>query len=288
MGEDARQPRELTQLAEDHASGLGLAGATVRFLSNSATYLEFDGKLYTMGYTLSDGGATFGVPEVYEGVVYASSDEPAAVLCAARDVVEAILSGDASLDASIDALVGSVRPGARYDVLALAESMMASSSTLWREIYIERQREIRATLGAMLGEVRTAASSKRYGALVESGDIEAHRGHVLASLRALHESYACVHSVVESALETTQGACLAVADAAIKQNARAFAGSLAESAGKVTVDARQLLALEASLPTNRLVLVHDVLAEGVEDYAVCAEFVKRLLRVHANTMGVLR
>jgi hypothetical protein len=147
-------------------------------------------------------------------------------------------------------------------------------------VYRERRHEIRAYIRGDIGQIQEAVRAKRFRALAEDpdalGDPERFRGSLNKSLTGLVGLYRSLHFKSAALRERlSEGHFLLPQDDALTTTLAAFLDSLSSSAGSVVENGARLLSSPVEI--RALARAHDVLAEGIEDFAVCVRFAERLI-----------
>jgi hypothetical protein len=275
--------------------------ATLKVASVVATHhdrvilLSEEGEAISVPYETAGAALSFGLPAKIAVRRYTDLNRDTWVLDEATAIADLVLSGDkAQVRNRLRGLAESIAPGGAYTTEAilkrLAEGLTRRGS--WADVYAEKAREIRAAIHGKIGSIQESLPSARFGALASRHapeDPERFRSRLNTSLDEVLSAYdgiATRMSVADPSGARGLDRFIGLAESALLQNLSGFVNSLRSSAEAVAKDGRQVLTIQAEsgdIPT--LARLHDLLAEGLEDFAVCATFVEQLLGAVKNTPG---
>ncbi len=209
--------------------------------------------------------------------------QPHLVEAAARRMADAVLAG------RLDEAVREVAPlseamslGA-HTVAGLVDRMeRGMSHATWADVYADKQREIRAMVHGEIGAIQEACRFRRFRVLATENapaDPNRFRDDLVKSFRKLVAAYEAV-AVRAAAIECAvpgQQTERAPDDAALTDFLVGFVRSLSESAGRVARDGARLIASgQPDVDLASIARAHDVLADGIEDFAISIAFARRV------------
>ena len=208
------------------------------------------------------------------------SDNAAPAIQEARKIADAILAGDVGGACNrVQVVLESVHVGS-HTLAALVERIQTGMTrTSWADIYSERQRDIREAVRGDIGKIRSKYSVERFRVLATEDappDVERFRKSVARSFSrvlSMYNEFASRAAGVNEALRSDNFAL--PQDDALVTTLASFVDSIHESAGTVATDGATLLASAADVPT--LARAHDIMADAVEDYAICVRFAEKLV-----------
>jgi len=217
-------------------------------------------------------------------------EERAEIKKKAEAVVEAIAGGDGSRNRLRELWEGISKSGA-MTVEGLSRQMAEglSKSSGWSDVYAGHEREIRVFLRGSIGKLQESIPSKRFrvlGTKHAPKNPERYRRDVISSFEEVLSGYESVAESVktlDNAHEDGSNQYVNVPDGVTAQVLQGFAGSLAEGAATVADNGRKILALEGGRgELNKLARLHDMLADGLEDFTIGAAFITKIGREAAK------
>jgi hypothetical protein len=233
----------------------------------------------------SDEGFDFGPMESVEVDSFAHEAEWAAKQ--AVEIAGLIAEGDIETTRNrVHLLSEAVSKGNAYTAEGLLRRLQdkLESRASWVDVYATREREVRSYIHGEIGPIRESIPTTRFRVLATEhapDDPEQYRDELVQSFQSVLKLYQGVVDTMES-VDQNAGSLITsfldLEEGMLLQNLTGFAASLRESAGSVSRYGNKFLHLESgSGDLPRLSRLHDLLAEGLEDYLICATFVRKLV-----------
>lgn len=243
-----------------------------------------DAAAIKVAFMLSEDGIDFGHPESIRVESFQSEEEWAKGLV--EKTIDAIASGSHELTRTrLHSLSEAVGRGNAYTsegILRSLKERLEAKST-WVDVYSSREREIRSYVHGEIERLRESIPSARFRVLATDfapENPEQYREELIGSFKQVLATYEGVVDTLEhidreagdfmaSFIEADRGMLL--------QNLTGFVASLRESASSVSRYGTKYLRMESDGDLPRLSRLHDLLAEGLEDYLISTTFVRKLV-----------
>ena len=204
---------------------------------------------------------------------------------AVERLVDSIASGAAqdALRNQLRQLDEAVSKASAMTISALPETGMLDRRGSWAEVYSLREREIRSSLRGELSKILSGLPKERFRVLATEHapdnvgryfhDLKDSAMRVLAMYQAIAERG---ESAVVDARSASSG-YLTPHQAVLHGNVLGFLESLAESAKGLSVGFAKIIGSSREENLANLARVHDLLAEGLEDYTIAVSFAEKSL-----------
>lgn len=262
--------------------------STVGTFDDRVIVLTEQGEAISIPYEVAGAGWFFGLPERIDVQRYTDADKDIWVMDEALKLADLVLDKSRGEEARnrLRGLAESIAPGGAYTTEAILRRLSTglSSRSTWADVYAEKAREIRAAIHGQIGRIQESLPKERFRVLATEHapeDPERFRVKLVGSLELVLKAYEEIAGRM-TGLDPLDAQGLSrfigLAESALLQNLSGFTESLKDSASRVTKDGRQILVIEStSGDIPRLARLHDLLADGLEDFSVCATFVEQLL-----------
>lgn len=280
-------------IAADAVEHLKTIDPKAKIASSIATFddrvllLSESGEAISVPFTVSGETRLFGLPERVAVRKYSDANKDTWVVDEAVEVAELLRIGSADeAKKRLRVLAESIAPGGAYTTEAILKRLATglSNRSGWADVYAEKTREIRAAIHGHIGTIQESLPKERFRVLATEHapeEPERFRAKLVESLRSVLSRYGEIATrMLALDISNARGAdrFMGLAESSLLQNLSGFVASLTESAAAVSKDGSQILIIEADAgDIPRLARMHDLLADGLEDFSVCATFVEQLL-----------